>query len=164
MSENNTYHLCHVCQLKGMINCAEDDVCNHVREYPTVKNIKIMKLKIKVTKEILEATKNCGVDGFKLPNAKNGAPAYNCAITLACQEIFPNCSTAPVAIWLGVGLFDEILLPTIAREFIYKFDNLKPEERVLLEPIEFEVDLPESIIDNININDLKNSKTLEIIK
>lgn len=132
-----------------------------------------MKLKIKVTKEILEKSKMCGIGGWKHPDALHKLPTQNCAISLACQEIFPQCdvsdridNTGRLVRGIDVSGWD-IPLPEIATDFIKKFDRLSPEDRVKMQPIEFEVEVGEDVLACINIEEvkeaLKTSKTLELI-
>jgi hypothetical protein len=125
-----------------------------------------MQLKIKVTKEILEKAKYCGIE--------KGSVGTNCAIALAVREIFPD---AFVAKWEILPFFNDelspqemelyaIKLPQKATEFISKFDNGSYWSRVKMEPIEFTVTVPKIVIDKINTEELKpiieQSKTLEL--
>jgi hypothetical protein len=123
-----------------------------------------MKLKIKVTKEILRKSMLCGTTfGSKV--------AANCAVSLAVREIFPNALTGNDSIVIdSLNLSKgEILLPYEAMVFIRKFDGLKiiPHLRPHLPELEFEVELPQDYIDSINIDEikelLKDSKTLELV-
>ena len=117
-----------------------------------------MKLKIKVTKEIINEAKFCGIT--------TTPPSKHCAIALAVRDIFPN---AEVGCW-EIGLHSQtsskiitIPLPDEAQNFISKFDMSSVIERVNMREIEFDVDLPEELINEINIEDIKNSKTLELV-
>lgn len=124
-----------------------------------------MKLKIKVTKEILEKSKMCGTT--------TQSTAENCAIALACREVFPNCAVSVNSIYIDgrdcMGS-PSIDLPKDARLFIMTFDRLKykPQERLLLPELEFEVELDEDVLNSINIDEvrevLKKSKTLELVE
>ncbi len=97
---------------------------------------------------------------------------------MACKEIFSNCFVD------GATIMDtfysiyyphkenkkyswRIYLPEKAIKFISVFDNSSSEERVNLPEFEFEVELPESYINSINIDEvkelLKDSKTLELV-
>lgn len=121
------------------------------------------KLKIKVTKEILEKSKMCGLDGKTISNS--------CAIALACQEIFPKCTVSRLYISdqtpFGLNYSYRIPINKEIREFIREFDNSNIKERLNLPEFEFEVELTESYINSINIDEikelLKNSKTLELV-
>ena len=119
-----------------------------------------MKLKIKVTKEILKASMMCGTK----PNDKEW---LNCAIALAVRDIFPTAEVYGSSIEYNEDdtLISE--LPKIAERFIIRFDSLKdtPKERLKMTPIEFEVNIPDEVIDEIGIDQaieiINNSKTLE---
>jgi hypothetical protein len=122
-----------------------------------------MKLKIKVTKEILEKSKKCG-DGslFKI--------GENCAIALAVRDIFPLAyvdSRKIHALGYCQNFETIIYLPQNARDFIDVFDSSIAEERAKMPEIEFEVELNEKVLNTINIDQakeaIKNSTTLELI-
>jgi hypothetical protein len=108
-----------------------------------------MKLKIKVTKEIIMKSSNC-----RFPVTET------CAIALAVRDLFPKAMVAGNCIIVN-GYDDYISLPKAAQEFIETFDFLDSRSREQLSPIEFEVDIPESVIDSIDINNL--GETLELI-
>ena len=89
-------------------------------------NQRMMKLKIKVTKDVLKRSINC--------NSLQAGVSKNCAIAVAIRDIFPNASVGVFDMYiLGVGNVD---LPENAREFISKFDMLtnRKHERLFLEP------------------------------
>lgn len=114
------------------------------------------KLKINITQDILEKSKNCGGN------------ASNCAISTAIRDIFPNAKTYPSGIKQN-GNYEEcgIHLPNEAIDFICKFDFKSPEERVKMKPISFEIEVPDVIIDKIGISQveeiLKESTTMELV-
>jgi hypothetical protein len=132
------------------------------------------KLKITVTKEILEKSKYCGKRPYG-EEIEDDAPS-NCAIALAVREIFPFA-------WVGedeidpfyrtiVGfefrpLSERIELPTNAKNFITRFDGTSADDRPLLPEISFEVEIPDCVIDQINIDELRpllaNHPTLELV-
>jgi hypothetical protein len=121
------------------------------------------KLRISVTKEILEKSKMCGTDSGKLIS-------MNCAVALAVIDIFPrSCvSTSNIAVFhigLGVTL---ISLPEAACRFIDNFDKLSAEDRVKMEPISFEIEIPDEVINQINIDEIRpllvNHPTLELVE
>ena len=121
----------------------------------------MMKLKIKVTKDVLKRSINC--------NSLQAGVSKNCAIAVAIRDIFPNASVGVFDMYiLGVGNVD---LPENAREFISKFDMLtnRKHERLFLDPIEFEIELTDEQVDllPINIDEAKSiiedSQTLELI-
>lgn len=127
-------------------------------------------LKIKVTKEILEKSRMCGGDDTK------NKIGMNCAISLAVRDIFPD-------VWVGdmdirFGRWDEdhfdvndkityIGLPYRVQMFIKEFDKTSPANRLLMPEIEFEIEIPDAVIETINIDELKpllvNHPTLELI-
>ena len=128
-----------------------------------------MKLKIKITQEVLEATKMCGVSVFKLEGSKNDSNGHNCAITYACRKLFPKCVTGVSIVSMEYG--DELItiadLPASASRFIRKFDNSIPEQRVKMKPFEFEIELTKGALDLITIDEitkvLETSTTLEAV-
>lgn len=126
-----------------------------------------MKLQINLTQEVLEQSKNC----------KN-EPGENCAIANAIRDIFPEAmigeekiffkkfASKPFDFFLN-SKNESIQLPLIASEFIKTFDNLNAAQRVDMKPISFEITIPDSIIDDINISEiqdiLSHSKTLQLV-
>lgn len=112
-----------------------------------------MKILVHVTKEILEASKMCAYD------------AKNCAIARSLRQIMQDVKVNSTHI---VFSEKEIPLPTEAQRFIKLFDALGPNDRVLMSPISFEIEVPDSYIDSIGIEDVKDilsrSKTLELVK
>jgi hypothetical protein len=124
-----------------------------------------MQLKIKVTKEHIEKAKNC--EGF-------GEYQQNCAIALAVRDIFPDAHVELGMFFVKADFFKDwlkvltrstlmrfekehtIRLPEKAQDFISKFDNSSPEERCQLPELEFEVDIPDHILEeHINIEEIK---------
>lgn len=117
-----------------------------------------MKLKIKVTKEVLRKSMFCGT-----AMAESASISDNCAIALAVRDIFPFAQVTPWSIKTNCRLPAIISLPENAKEFIYEFDELSPAKRLLLPELEFEIDLPQEVIDAINIDDIVKSETLELV-
>ena len=131
------------------------------------------KLKIKVTKEILRQTCNCG-NG----NALEGQLNSHCAIAVAIRDVFPEALVEELGIFLNhkeyvakwhtqnPDKFD-IKLPAKASRFILNFDLNDAIERMAMNPIEFEVEIPDWIIETINLEELKplleNHPTLELV-
>lgn len=124
-----------------------------------------MKLLIKITKEVLEATKMCGIN--------NSDIISSCAISYACRKLFPKCFTNGGIIGI-VGknnkLQDITIIATLSKEamqFICLFDVNTPEDRVKMKPFEFEIELTKEALDLITINEitevLKESTTLEVV-
>lgn len=115
-----------------------------------------MKLKITVTKETLKRSVLCGTKEGK-------AVSQNCAIALAVRDIFPNAIVAPQLILMdgkiGYHNYNQIQLPQEATDFIVEFDSYKRSghyaERLNMPELIFEVELHESIINFINLDELK---------
>lgn len=117
-----------------------------------------MKLKIKITKDVLKRSMYCGT------NIQSGHSFDNCAIAIAIKEIFPNaCVTNKIRTQLPT--FDIIELPEVAKDFIREFDRLEnnPGIRLYMPELSFDIDLPDSVIDQINIDDIHKSQTLELV-
>jgi hypothetical protein len=124
-----------------------------------------MKLKIKVTKEIIEKAIWCGTEseaGYHV--------SENCAVALAVRDIFPKACVCHSVFYPFEGaMFDAIIIPPKAQDFIKHFDRLadNPEARLYMDPIEFEVDIPDSVIEHIGIDEVKKivekSETLELV-
>ena len=119
-----------------------------------------VQFKIRITKDIIEQCKNCGAtnDQFEI--------SRNCAIALALQDIFPEVYVTNYYIF-PLGISDEtrkdvkIFLPVVAQQFIKLFDgfSLMPNLRLLLPEFEFTIDVPDEVIDEINIDEI-----IELIK
>jgi hypothetical protein len=118
-----------------------------------------MRLKIFVTPEILERAKWCGEVG--------GLAAYNCAIALAVREIFPKASVTRHSIHPFDSPDFHMPLPSAATAFISDFDVSTPKQRPDMPPIDFEIDVPDSVIEMIGIEEateiIRKSETLEIV-
>lgn len=119
-----------------------------------------MKIKIKVTKDILDRSKLCGTNKLIIVG--------NCAIALAVRDIFPQAGVSAGDIYPFASngdVYSMISLPLSARSFIRAFDNFSPEGRIKMKPISFEIEVPEEIINCIGIPQvesiLSNSLTLE---
>ena len=123
-----------------------------------------MKLKIKITQDILGRSMMCGAMVGK-PNGEN------CAIALAVRDIFPVAHVGINHIWIdGADSKRLIPLPESATRFIFQFDLLKTNvtQRLKLPEFEFEIEVPEQIIEQIGIQEaldiIENSNTLELVK
>lgn len=142
-----------------------------------------MKLKVKITKEILEKSMLCNTE-LDFSN-KVGE---NCAIGLAINQLIKDCWVSTDCIVSSIKMFElknkkdyefkgvsndtnfpwRILLPKEAINFITKFDNLRntPLERLKLPELEFEIELPQEYIDTIDISEaveiINKSQTLEL--
>src|SRR5688572_25460793 len=138
-----------------------------------------MLIKINITREVLERTKFCGIDketGCKLTNSKANL-GRNCGISDAICDLLPTAWVSSNKIWVYrvVPTFDfvmaqtsksvDIELPPIAQSFISIFDSSTPEQRAAMQPISFEIEVPDSVIDRIGIEQvteiLATSQTLE---
>jgi hypothetical protein len=118
---------------------------------------------IRITKEIIEHCKNCGAENNKQEIGRN------CAVAFALKDIFPdvyvtNYYIFPFGIDYGKGKDIKITLPVIAQQFIKLFDGFYPTPnlRLLLPEFEFRINIPDEVIDLININEvselIKSSK------
>jgi hypothetical protein len=138
-----------------------------------------MKLKIKVTKEVIEASRFCGC------SSGNYKIVESCAIALAIREIFPAAKVQRKVLFpfgythvtvSADSLFGynkegkempKIDLPPKAIRFIKSFDLMGSTARLRLQPIEFEIVVPEEVIKAISIEEvtstISKSKTLEIV-
>ena len=127
-------------------------------------------LKIKVTKEILRKSMYCGTE----LSTKDTVGA-NCAFALALRDIFPYAHVTAT----GIDFFyhsstdkdllpvDQVKLPLEAGNFIFQFDNVPPPVRLTLPEIEVEISIPDEVINQINIDELRplleNHPTLSLI-
>jgi hypothetical protein len=113
-------------------------------------------LKISITKEIIEQCKHCG----------NGNEEHeigrNCAVAFALIDIFPDVYVTNYYIFpFGIGYEKEqvlkIPLPIIAQQFIKLFDGfyLTPKLRLILPEFDFTIDVPDEVIAQINIDEVR---------
>ena len=113
--------------------------------------------KIKVTKNILELSKACGINNDRNTNGNN------CAIACALKDIFPDVFVSDYVIYpFGININQEtnnlaIVMPKIARDFVSLFDSLVAVHnlRPCLPEFEFSIDIPDSVISEINIDEIK---------
>ncbi len=110
--------------------------------------------KIAITKEIIAQCKNCGTGNgtHKIEN--------NCAIAFALADIFPKVYVTNFFIFpLGIDGDNDtkIQMPLIAQQFIKLFDGFRfsPKLRLLLPAFEFIIDIPDEVIDQINIDEVR---------
>ena len=117
-----------------------------------------MKLKIKITKDVLERSMYCGVKN----SGKN--IIENCAIAVAVRDIFPHAIVTGNCIYPFYKDY-RISIYHHQNNFIANFDALRgePLKRLNLTPFDFEIDLPDEAIEKININDIYQSETLELV-
>lgn len=125
-----------------------------------------MKLQINITKEVLERSHMCGF-------AKTGSLSENCAIAVAIKDLFPY-SNVPSGSYINVfrtekgfksyrlnrrRLSDDpgvnVILPDAATRFITEFDISTSKERLSMQPISFEIDVPDEVIDSTGIEQVK---------
>ena len=116
-----------------------------------------MDLKIKVTKEILKKSMYCYDD-----------VGINCAIAVAIRDILPEAyvKSRSICFLLKKGIIDLnniIDLDENTEKFILQFDTSTPIQRTQMEEYEFTIKIPKDIINSINIEDLKNCKTIELV-
>jgi len=116
-----------------------------------------VRFKIKVTKEILELSKECGAHNDFDTIGKN------CAIAIALKDIFPEVVVTDYYIYpFGIdnkNKLDDlrIVMPKIAQDFVKVFDSLSAihKLRLLLPEFEFEISIPDEIISQINIDEVR---------
>jgi hypothetical protein len=115
-----------------------------------------VQFKIKVTKDILELSKECGVHEDAATIGKN------CAIALTLKDLFPNVFVSGDDIF-PFGKEDKnpshnitIPMPKIARDFVKVFDSLSAIHnlRLRLPEFEFAIDIPDEIISEIDIEEV----------
>jgi hypothetical protein len=127
-----------------------------------------IQFKIKITKEILNQSKNCGAE------SDIHAMGRNCAIAVALQDIFPEVYVTNYFIFpFGIDNREatdlKITLPAIAQQFIKLFDGFRvtPNLRLLLPEFAFTIDIPAKVIKAINIDEVKeligDSKSTSVI-
>ena len=114
-----------------------------------------VQFKIAITRDTIRQCKNCG--------NRNGPSGIekNCAIAIALVDIFPEVYVIDDYIFpLGINPENKktvrIPLPVVARQFIKLFDgfSLAPRLRMMLPEFEFEIDIPDELIEQINIGEL----------
>lgn len=132
-------------------------------------------LKVKVTKEILEETKMCGISDIPhTPESNVENIMENCAIAVAVRGVLGKVQVGE----FNIDFFENvdgkdthiccIELPDAASDFIQEFDRNLPEARVNMPELEFEIEVPDIIINKIGdmeeVRDLiSSSKTLELV-
>lgn len=119
-------------------------------------------LKIKVTKEILERSKYCGFGA--------GPANENCAIALAVRDIFPLARIGShfIDFFPHINGIPGFVLPEMVFEYISTFDKTDPRIRPSLPEIEFTIDIPDAVIEQISIDEIRplliNHPTLELVE
>lgn len=111
-----------------------------------------MILTIKITKEVLKRSMNCSGEEWK-----------NCAISVAIRDLMPDADVFNDCIEID-GL-PRMYLPKEAEDFTRRFDKLvlTPRKRLDLPEFSFQITLPDSVIEAIEIGDVEKSETLEIV-
>ncbi len=110
--------------------------------------------RITITKEIIAQCKNCGTgNDARLVES-------NCAIAFTLADIFPKVYVTNLYIFpFGIDGDKEmrIPMPLIAQQFINLFDGFRliPSLRLMLPEFEFTIDLPDEVVEQINIDDVK---------
>lgn len=109
---------------------------------------------VAITKEIIKECKNCGIELH--------AAERNCAIAVALRDIFPNVYVSNFSIYpFGIDFKTDkeikIPLPLVARQFIKLFDGFShlPQLRLLLPEFDFMLEIPDDIIEEIDIEEVK---------
>ncbi len=125
-----------------------------------------VQFKIRITRDVIEQCKNCDATNDQSEISRN------CAIAFALQDIFPVVYVTNYYIF-PFGISDEkrkdikIVLPVVAQQFIKLFDgfSLMPNLRLLLPEFEFAINIPNEVIDEINIDEIKGIiKSRDIIQ
>ena len=104
----------------------------------------MIKLKVKVTKEILKKSMTCGCFSPKV--------AANCAVALAIREIFPEATVG----YTGFRPFHKnkwgVFSGHDGERFIIQFDSLRrtPEKRLELPETVVTLDITDEIIDHLS--------------
>ena len=111
-------------------------------------------INISITKEIIEHCKNCGNENEEDEVGKR------CAVAFALAEIFPNVYVSNYYIYpFGVEKEEtlKLQLPVIAQQFIKLFDSFHvvPKLRLLLPEFEFNIDVHDEVIEQINIDEVR---------
>ena len=112
--------------------------------------------KIVITKAVIERSQYCST------NNDAHTVGNNCAIATALADFFPHVYVTGYHIFpFGMKHMNEpglsIPLPLIAKQFIKLFDGfyLTPKLRLLLPEFEFIIDIPDEVIEQINIDEVK---------
>lgn len=126
-----------------------------------------MKFKMTITKSIIAATRMCSKENpFHL--------FENCAFARAYNELIPNVSVESSHIYFHAkDTYSDLDCPVQwtpeQMEFINRFDNATPEQRLEFPEQTFEVEIPDSVIEYWYQSHadaaakIANSKILELI-
>lgn len=120
------------------------------------------KFKINITQQVLEDSKMCKHE-----------VGQNCAIAKAISQLFPyiNVGASEITFYDNADLdgcyFADSTLPDEAIDFIAKFDEYTPEQRIKMQPFSFEIEVPDEVIDMVGIDEahriLETSQTIELV-
>lgn len=116
-----------------------------------------VQFKIKVTKDILQASQHSGTYS-EFENI-----GETCAIALSLIDIFPNVFVTGGFIYpYGIDSNDnsdelKMALPEPVNDFIRLFDSSSSQERLALPELEFEVNITDKIISLIDIDEVRTS-------
>ncbi|MDQ6843658.1 MAG: hypothetical protein M3Z92_04790 [Bacteroidota bacterium] len=119
-----------------------------------------VQFKMKITREILEISKECGADNDLETTGKN------CAIAVCLRDLFPDVFVTGYHIYpFGADRSNsfndlKIEMPKVAQDFIRVFDSLcaMPRVRLTLPEFEFEISISDEIISQINIDEVRDIK------
>ena len=116
-----------------------------------------VQFKIAITKDIIRAAKDCGRENDDYTIGRN------CAIAIALKDLFPDVFVTGYDIYpFGNGSDKRnsirIALPQVAQHFIRLFDgfSLTPRLRLLLPEFEFNIEISDELIEQIDIGELKS--------
>ena len=107
--------------------------------------------KIQVTKHIIANCKFCRV----LEDAE--MVGSNCPIAVSIKHIFPKVHVSNHFIFpFGINGETKIDMPSIAQNFVNLFDSLCaiPKTRLLIPEFEFDIEIPDEVLEGINIEEL----------
>lgn len=135
-----------------------------------------MTILVKVTKEIIKLSAKC--DSNFSPRMEYDLYkdiTKTCAVSRAIVDLLPDAFVFQMSIRF-FHTFDDyrkslhyvyISLPNKVHTWIKEFDSLTPSARLMMDPIEFEIDIPSNLIDKIGISEvykvLSESPTLELV-
>jgi hypothetical protein len=113
---------------------------------------------IRVTKLVLEKSKYCSSEGHDQQMI-----GEHCAIAVALKDLFPDVYVSgnnihPFGFNATSSYYNlSIELPQVAKDFIKVFDSLckMPSVRCLLPEFDFDISIPENIIAEIRIDEIK---------
>lgn len=113
-----------------------------------------VKMKIKVTKDVLRESSTCKMQDLQ----------DNCAIAVAIHDLFPQARVNGSRISIKGS---SVYLPAKARNFIHRFDQSTTYERINMPEIEFQISIPDRVLSRINIDEIKRvlegSETLQLV-